>query len=137
MELSGLCDRRQPATISGSAVVLGITCKKTFYQRIYLIRPRSVSYGNHDDPCTTNVDRWNCHIHRPARLLSSGSWADSFILQNDFTPKNYFGRYYFTRREASSIGIDLTSQWFFVMVLIQNFSLALPFSHNWRYLWSS
>ncbi|MCJ1466639.1 Cell wall alpha-1,3-glucan synthase ags1 [Pseudocyphellaria aurata] len=27
--------------------------------------------------------------------------------------------------------------WFFVFVLIQNFFLALPFSHNWSYLWSS
>lgn len=48
MELLGLCDTRQPAVISGGAVVLGITCKKTFYQRIYFIHPRSVSYENRD-----------------------------------------------------------------------------------------
>ena len=105
IELSGLCDRRQPAVKSGGAVVLGIACKKTFYQRIYLIHPRSVSYENRDAPCTTNVDRWCCHIHRPARLLSSSSWADSFILQHHSTQKNHFGRHYYTRREQSSTGM--------------------------------
>ena len=100
-----LCDRGQPAIISGVAVVLGITCKKTFQQRIYLIHPRSGSYENHDASCTINVDRWYCHIHGPTQLLSSSSWADFLILQNNPTPKDYFSRHDFARPEASSDGI--------------------------------
>jgi alpha-1,3-glucan synthase len=29
------------------------------------------------------------------------------------------------------------SQWFFVMVIIQNYWLSAPYGRNWRYLWSS